>query len=567
MLKRLGIRNYALIEGVDLELGPGLTVITGETGSGKSIMLGALSLLMGNRADSRVAGGGKSRVEAVFEDVDPSMRQLFDEKGIDWIETVVDGDRHNEITIRREIASEGRSKVYINDTSVTLSTLQAIGTRLVYIHSQHANATLSDPVEQLKTIDVFADSGDLLEQYREEFRHFVDVKRRIDAIKARIAKSRENEEFLRFQCGQLDTLRPRRGELAEIEKRYEVLSDADRIKEQLTVLSQLLGQPDRGLVAEITEARAMVERLDFTLFGKNAEEADLPARMEVLQTELKDIAETIEDINAAVDTDPSALGKLSDRMQAYYSAVKHFRVGNADELVDLHERLKRELSEIDYGGEELPNYEVEARAAAGRLKRMAGQLTEMRRGGARIFSERILATARTLGLPNLRFEVSLTPVKMGSTGQDRVEFMCAFNRNAGLRPVGETASGGEMSRLMLSIKGVMADRMNMPTIVFDEVDTGVSGEIAERMGQMMRAMGDSIQVMAITHLPQVASQGLDHFKVYKRDEGDRTVTHVERLRGEARVREIASMISGSTVTDAALQNARALMRDAGNPVD
>lgn len=564
MLKRLGIRNYALIESVDLEFGRGLTVITGETGSGKSIMLGALSLLTGNRADSRVAGGGKSRVEAVFEDVDESMRDLFQEKGIDWIETVDDGNRHNEITIRREIAAEGRSKVYINDTSVTLATLQAVGTRLVYIHSQHANATLSDTAEQLKTIDVFADNGDLLERYRERFRHFVEVKRRIDAIKARIARSRENEEFLRFQCGQLDTLRPRRGELTEIEKRYEVLSDADQIKEQLTSLSQLLGQPERGLVAEISEARAMVERLDFSLFGKNAEESDIPARMEVLQTELKDIAETIDDINAAVDTDPSTLGKLSDRMQAYYSAVKHFRVGNADDLVDLHERLKRELSEIDYGGEELPNYEAEARAAAGQLRRMAAELTEMRRQGARVFAERILSTARTLGLPNLRFEVALTPVKMSSTGSDRVEFMCAFNRNAELRPVGETASGGEMSRLMLSIKGVMADRMNMPTIVFDEVDTGVSGEIAERMGQMMRGMGDSIQVMAITHLPQVASQGLDHFKVYKRDEGERTVTHVERLQGEERVHEIASMISGSTVTDAALQNARALLRDAGN---
>lgn len=564
MLKRLGIRNYALIESVDLEFGRGLTVITGETGSGKSIMLGALSLLTGNRADARVAGGGKSRVEAVFEDVDESMRNLLEEKGIDWVETVDDlGMRHNEISIRREIAAEGRSKVYINDTSVTLSTLQTIGTRLVYIHSQHANSTLADPLEQLKTIDVFADCGALLENYREQFRHFADIKRKIDAIKARIAKSRENEEFLRFQCGQLDTLKPRRGELAEIEKRYEVLSDADAIKEQLSALSQLLGQPERGLVAEIYEARAMVDKLDFALFGKNAEESDIPARMEVLQTELKDIADTIEDINAAVNTDPAALEKLSGRMQDYYNAVKHFRVGAADELVDLHEKLKRELSEIEYGGEELPNYEREARMLARRLKELADEITASRREGARIFSEKILTTARTLGLPNLRFEAVINPVKLGSTGQDRVEFLCAFNRNAEMRFVGETASGGEMSRLMLSIKGVMADRMNMPTIVFDEVDTGVSGEIAERMGKMMRGMGDSIQVMAITHLPQVASQGLDHFKVYKRDEADRTVTHVERLRGESRVREIASMISGSVVTDAALENARALMKDAG----
>lgn len=565
MLKRLGIRNYALIESVDLEFGRGLTVITGETGSGKSIMLGALSLLMGNRADSRVAGGGKSRVEAVFEGVDESMRDIFEEKGIDWIETEdEEGARRNEITIRREIATEGRSKVYINDTAVTLSTLQAIGAKLVYIHSQHANAALSDPAEQLKTVDIFADSSGLLERYREQFRHFVEVKRKIDAIKARIAKSRDNEEYLRFRCGQLDALKPRRGELVEIEKRYEVLSDADAIKEQLSALSGLLAQPESGLLSEIYEARTMVDRLDFAMFGKNAEEAGIPARMEVLQTELKDIADTIEDINASVSTDPAALKRLSDRMQAYYSAVKQFRVTDADDLADLHERLKRELSEIEYGGEELPNYESEARVTARNLKSLAAELTEKRKQGAEIFAGKILSTARTLGLPNLRFDVSVTPSRMSSTGQDRVEFLCAFNRNAELRPVGETASGGEMSRLMLSIKGVMADRMNMPTIVFDEVDTGVSGEIAERMGQMMRGMGENIQVMAITHLPQVASQGLDHFKVYKRDEEDRTVTHVERLAGEARVREIASMISGSTVTDAALQNARALMKDAGN---
>lgn len=564
MLSRLAIRNYALIESVELEFGPGLTVITGETGSGKSIMLGALSLLLGTRADSRVAGTGKSRVEATFEDVDPAMRQILEDKGIDWIESEdAEGRTHNEVTIRREIAAEGRSRAFVNDIPVTLSTLQAIGPKLVYIHSQHANAGLNDPAEQLHVIDVFSHNSAELEKYRVCFRRFVELKRRIAGIRERVAKSRENEEFLRFQFAQLDKLKPKRDELPAIERRYEVLSDADEIKEHLSALSALLGQGDSGLLSGISEARGMVDRLDFGMFGNNAVDAQIPERIEVLETELRDIADTIEDINASVDTDPATLGKLSERMKAYYDAVKYFKVRDANELVDLYDKIRSELGEIGGDGGELPELEREARGVAGELRKLAGELTETRRKGAAAFGGKLISAARTLGLPNLRFEVVVEPGKMSSTGQDHVVFMCSFNRNSEMRPVGETASGGEMSRLMLSLKAVEADKVNMPTIVFDEVDTGVSGEIAERMGGMMRNMGGHMQVMAITHLPQVAAQGANHFKVYKRDENNRTVTHVERLTGEQRVREIASMISGSTVTEAAMANARALLANDG----
>lgn len=561
MLRRLGIRNYALIEGVDVEFGPGMTVITGETGSGKSIMLGALSLLTGGRADSRVVAGGKSRIEATFEDVDPEMRRLFEERGIEWVEyDDADGTgTRNEVAIRREIAAEGRSKIYINDTPVTLATLAAIGPKLVYIHSQHANAGLSDEAEQLHVVDVFSGTFAQLEDYRRDFRRFAALRRDIDRVKERNAKNRENEEFLRFQCGQLDALKPKKGELTEIEKRYEVLSDADEIKQRLASLAALFGSGDRGMLGDVAEARGIVDKIDFSLFGRDVEDQDIPARMEVMETEIRDIADAIDDMYSGLDTNPAALERLSSRMQAYYAAVKHFKVKDADELADLHIKLKQELGELTGDGGELPELERQAREMARVLKEKAAELTRMRREGARLLGDEIYAAARTLGLPNLKFEVRVSPAKLTSTGGDRVEFLCAFNRNATLQPVGDTASGGEMSRLMLSLKAVVARRMNMPTIVFDEVDTGVSGEIAEQMGLMMRRMGDDIQVMAITHLPQVAAQGVEHFKVYKRDEGDRTVTHVEKLDHEARVSEIAAMISGSEVTEAARENARALL--------
>ena len=561
MLRRLGIRNYALIEGVDVEFGPGMTVITGETGSGKSIMLGALSLLTGGRADSRVVAGGKSRIEATFEDVDPEMRRLFEERGIEWV-AYDDADEtgtRNEVTIRREIAAEGRSKIYTNDTPVTLATLAAIGPKLVYIHSQHANAGLSDEAEQLHVVDVFSGTIPQLEDYRRDFRRFAALRRDIDRVKERNAKNRENEEFLRFQCGQLDALKPKKGELTEIEKRYEVLSDADEIKQRLASLAALFGSGDRGMLGDVAEARGIVDKIDFSLFGRDVEDQDIPARMEVMETEIRDIADAIDDMYSGLDTNPAALERLSSRMQAYYAAVKHFKVKEADELADLHIKLKQELGELTGDGGELPELERQAREMARVLKEKAGMLTRMRQEGARLLGDEIYAAARTLGLPNLKFEVRVSPAKLTSTGGDRVEFLCAFNRNATLQPVGDTASGGEMSRLMLSLKAVVARRMNMPTIVFDEVDTGVSGEIAEQMGLMMRRMGDDIQVMAITHLPQVAAQGVEHFKVYKRDEGERTVTHVEKLDHEARVSEIAAMISGSEVTEAARENARALL--------
>lgn len=562
MLKTLRITNYALIDRLELEFGPGLTIITGETGAGKSIMLGALSLLLGGRADTRVIGDSsrKSEVEAIFVDVDPDLRQIFEERGIEWVDTDSQGREGNEVIIRREISASGRSKVYINDRSVTLLTLSLVASRLIDIHSQHANAKLSDPAEQLRVVDLLADNHSQLDDYRKEFAAYVDIRRRLKALREEISKSAENADFMKFQVEQLDKLKPHRGELAEIERRFEVLSDADEIRDRLRTMGAMLGTGDAGALTLLSEAGAEAAKVDFSLFGAEAENADILRRLASLTVELKDIYETVCDMAEEVDSDPTELARLSARMNSYYEAVKNFRVKEADELVDLRDELHRKLSNIGGEGTELPQLEEQSRQAARRLKKVAAALTDSRVVGAGRLSRLITETARPLGLSNLSFEARQSTAKLGPAGQDYMEFLCSFNKNGRLQPLADVASGGEVSRMMLSLKAILAGKMNLPTIIFDEVDTGVSGEIADKMGAMMRDMGNDMQVLVITHLPQVAAKGNAHFKVYKRDDESRTFTNVKRLTEEERVKEIASMLSGSEVKESALAAARDLLK-------
>ena len=562
MLLELQVKNLALIEQARVEFGQGLNILTGETGAGKSIMLGALSLLLGGRADTRVIGDSsrKSEVEAIFVDVDPELRPVFDERGIEWVDADSDGRDGNEVIIRREISASGRSKVYINDRSVTLLTLSLVASRLIDIHSQHANAKLSDPAEQLRVVDLLSDNKAQLAEYRKEFAAYVDIRRRLKALREEMSKSAENADFMKFQLEQLDKLKPRRGELVETERRFEVLSDADEIRDRLRTMGAMLGTGDSGALTLISEAGAEAGKVDFSLFGKEAENADIPRRLASLSVELKDIYETVCDMAEEVDSDPAGLARLSARMNSYYEAVKNFRVKEADELVDLRDELRRKLSDIGGEGTELPQLEELSRLAARRLKRVAAALTESRTVGAERLSRLITETARPLGLSNLTFQARLSTAKLGPAGQDYMEFLCSFNKNGRMQPLADVASGGEVSRMMLSLKAILAGKMNLPTIIFDEVDTGVSGEIADKMGAMMRDMGVDMQVLVITHLPQVAAKGNAHFKVFKHDDESRTFTNVKRLSDDERVREIASMLSGSEVTGSALAAARDLMK-------
>ncbi len=555
MLSKLSIRNYALIDSLELEFDSGLTIITGETGAGKSIMLGALSMIMGGRADSRVIadGGSKSVVEASFAFPPASLEQSFAENDLDW--------NAEELLIRREIASNGRSRVFINDVPVTLSVLASISGYLIDIHSQHENARLTSQTAQLEIIDSVSDNEKLRKRYAEAFRRFVEIRNRVKRIRQEQDRMRENREYLQFQYEGLKTLSPKRGELETIEKRFELLSDADEIRERLQYFRSLLGDNDRGALDLLRTAKAEADRVDYSLVGIETDEDTpaIPERLENVIVELQDMYETIDDAVLRVDADPAVLEKLSRRMNEYYDAVKQYRVKTADELVDMLEKIGSQLDVIETGGEELPILEKEGKRVASEVKELAVRLTESREEGARRFSRVVTETARPLGLSNLDFSVNIAAGKMGPTGQDRVEFRCSFNKNQVAGPIAGMASGGEMSRLMLTIKRVLAGRMNLPTIIFDEIDTGVSGEIADKMGEMMVDMSRDMQVMAITHLPQVAAKGDSHFKVFKKDEETRTLTHVRRLDEEARVREIAAMMSGSEVGDAALNNARVLL--------
>ncbi len=555
MLSKLSIRNYALIDSLELEFDSGLTIITGETGAGKSIMLGALSMIMGGRADSRVIadGGSKSVVEASFAFPPASLEQSFAENDLDW--------NAEELLIRREIASNGRSRVFINDVPVTLSVLASISGYLIDIHSQHENARLTSQTAQLEIIDSVSDNEKLRKRYAEAFRRFVEIRNRVKRIRQEQDRMRENREYLQFQYEGLKTLSPKRGELETIEKRFELLSDADEIRERLQYFRSLLGDNDRGALDLLRTAKAEADRVDYSLVGIETDEDTpaIPERLENVIVELQDMYETIDDAVLRVDADPAVLEKLSRRMNEYYDAVKQYRVKTADELVDMLEKIGSQLDVIETGGEELPMLEKEGKRVASEVKELAVRLTESREEGARCFSRVVTETARPLGLSNLDFSVNIAAGKMGPTGQDRVEFRCSFNKNQVAGPIAGMASGGEMSRLMLTIKRVLAGRMNLPTIIFDEIDTGVSGEIADKMGEMMVDMSRDMQVMAITHLPQVAAKGDSHFKVFKKDEETRTLTHVRRLDEEARVREIAAMMSGSEVGDAALNNARVLL--------
>ncbi len=554
MLESLIIKNYALIDDVSLRFTPGFTIVTGETGAGKSIMLGALSLLLGERADTKAIADKtrKSVIEATFTTPDPALKNVFDVNGLEWNES--------ELIARREISPSGRSRAFVNDTPVTLPTLSAITGNLVDIHSQHSNILMSQSSSHLAIIDSYAGNSQLLTQYRNDFARYVALRGKIKRIKERIEKNRENRDFIVFQLEQLDKIRPKEGELKAIEQEFDMLSDADQIREDLGVAYNYLDGGENNINSYLAGVIDSLQQVKLDLFEEDGG-AELMHRIDNLRIELKDISETICDYLDKVDSDPARLAKVTARMNQIYDAIKRFKVADEKELIELHNDLHQKLDAIDNGDVDIADLEKEAKVFGKELKAKADLLTESRKKSAKEFAEKLTETAIPLGLPNLKFEVEFTAGKLTPEGQDTVDFLCSFNKNHPLQAMSKVASGGEIARLMLSIKSIMAKCMNLPTVIFDEVDTGVSGEIADKMGSMMRSMGNEMQVLAITHLPQVAAKGNSHFKVYKTDNEERTVSHVRLLDKEERVRELAGMLSGSSVNEAALLNARTLLGD------
>ena len=552
MLGRLTISNYALIDSVELTFGDGLTIITGETGSGKSIMLGALSLLTGVRADvkSLSESGRKAVVEAEFRNVSPEVAAALRRLDIECVS--------DEVILRREILPSGRSRAFVNDTPVTLPALSEIAGMLIDIHTQHSNILLSQPQMQLSLVDSFAGDAEILEDYRKTYSEFVTLRARVRKMKNKLDEERQNREFVAFQLEQLDKVNPKRGELAVVEREYDLLSDAEENGERLSGAYRLLDVGEGSAVAMVEEAMSLLDGIDIDEPGEG--EPTITDRLHTVAVELRDIAETVGDWAERVHSDPSRLARLSSRMNLLYETIKRFRVADEEALVELHDELRERLGMIDGGDDSLGALEKRGRHLAQELKVKASRLSEARRKGAALLSDEILEAAMPLGLPNLRFEARLEEGKLGHDGQESVEFYCSFNRNRELQPLSKIASGGELARIMLALKSVMARAENLPTVIFDEIDTGVSGEIADRMGGMMKDMGGSMQVMAVTHLPQVAAKGRAHFKVFKTDSGDKTVTGVRCLSETERERELAAMMSGSDINRAALQNARALLK-------
>ncbi len=554
MLKRLHISNYALIDTLDIALGPGLTIITGETGAGKSILLGALSLLLGGRADSRKSGAseGKVVVEGVFAADGYGLKDIFEEQGLDW---------EAELILRREISPSGRSRAFINDTPVTAGLLAQVASRLVDIHSQHQNLLIGARGFQLGVLDALADNEPQRHAYSAAFRSYVDLRRRIAAIRQETERNRENAEFIRFRLENLRKLKPHAGEQKELERRQEILSDSEAISESLASASSSLSGGDTGILSRLHELRFLLQSVNLSLFdsGEADPETSIPARIDSALIELTDISETLASYMDRVDSNPELLRKTEDRLSALYDAQRRFNVKDEQGLLDLYASLERQYASIGGDDSRLPEMEQELKAKGKELRRLAEELSATRRAAAETFALRLTEVARPLGMRNLKFSAIVTTGKLGLDGQDVPAFQCAFNKNQPLMPVERIASGGEISRLMLCLKAIVASRMNLPTIVFDEVDTGVSGDIAARMALLMKEISANIQVLAITHLPQVAAKGDTHFKVYKEDTADATHTHIVPLSDEERVLETARMLGGTTVDEAALLNARSLL--------
>lgn len=550
MIQTLHISNYALIDTIDISFHEGLNILTGETGAGKSIILGALSLLLGGRADTKAVRNheAKSVIEANFSvEGYGSLQSFCGENDIDW-------DPAGMI-LRREITPNGRSRAFINDCPVNLTVLQTAALQLIDIHSQHQNLLLASPPYQLRVIDSLAGNGPELERLAHAYDAYRQAVRRYRQERRAIEQAKEDEEFLRFQYQRLKEAAIADGELEELEHERELLINMADVKRSLAAIvgNLLEGEEnaDACVKAAIDESGTLSDLI---------EEADsLTDRLHQVRVEIQDIAQTYAAYERDLNSDPARLDAVEERLNLLYDLLRRHKVETIAELIALRDDMKVRLRSIVRGGETLQALEIAAKQAKRDALEIAAGISQKRHEEAARFATLLKERALPLGMKNLQCEITVRDTELTVTGIDQVEFLFAFNKNQPLLPVGNTASGGEISRLMLSIKAIVADKMQLPSIIFDEVDTGVSGEVADKMGAMMRQIARNIQVIAITHLPQVAAKGSSHYKVFKQDTDTSTVTRIRELTPDERVSELALMLSGSTLSPAALAAARALL--------
>ncbi len=550
MLQQLSISNYALIDQLDISFGNGLSIITGETGAGKSIVIGALSLILGQRADTKVIRdeSKKTVVEATFDVESYDLSGFFEENDIDFAP---------ECIVRREIMPNGRTRAFVNDTPVTLSLLGELSQKLIDIHSQHSNALLLRPSYQLSVIDSLAGNKDLLARYKEVYNLLVQARRIYEQEKEKIEKDKQDEEYIRFQLNQLTEANLEIGEEDILEKKKRKIENLALLQNNLSETCRILNDGDRSVLEMLSDTEKLVAVLESVY--ENASE--IRDRIESASIELKDIADTVRQELSEMDGDIGELEMIDERLSLIYTLQQKFKVHSVEELLALKQDMEQRVSAIDHSEEKLDDMMLQIEALEKNANALADSLSRARKSTAVSFMENLKEKARDLGLKNFNGAIAFERVDFSATGRDKIRFEVSFNVNRHLLPIEETASGGEMSRLMLCIKSLIATKMQLPTIIFDEIDTGVSGEIANKIGVMMKDISSSIQVVTITHLPQVAALGDRHYKVYKQDTEKETVTRMKELDAESRILEIAGMLSGSQVDSAAIENAKSLMKN------
>ncbi|CDE57776.1 dNA repair protein RecN [Prevotella sp. CAG:873] len=550
MIGHLHISNYALISSLDLNFGPGMNIITGETGAGKSIILGALGLVMGMRSDSKAVRTGATKAVIEVE---------FDITGLvevsTWLDKNIEDNPSGVCIMRREISAKGNSRAFINDTPTTLDQMQTLSSMLLDVHTQHQNLSLSDNRYQLSVIDSVAGTNNVLKQYQEAYQTYRQALDEYARVRDTAERYRADEEYIAYQLEQINELGLVPHEQEDLERERDRAANATTTREHLEATNNSLNTGDGGIIAALTTA---IEHLGH--LQENYDDAsDLASRLMGVRTEINDIADTVADHLAAMTVDTMPLEEIEDRLSKIYSLETRHNVETSDMLIERAKQLQERIDIIHDSNGTLAHLENNAKQAKKQAVIIARQLTKMRTESALKFGETLVELARPLGLSNLRCDILISKSKLTPLGMDQIDFRFAFNKNQPLMSVGKTASGGEISRLILAIKAIVSEYANMPTLIFDEVDTGVSGEIATRMGRMMEKISRHTQIIVITHLPQVASQPGRHFCVYKEDDETSTNTNVKQLTEKERIDEIAKMLGAGAGDNAAHNNAVSLI--------
>ena len=550
MLKHLYIKNFTLIDQLDIAFHSGFSVITGETGAGKSIILGAIGLLLGNRADSKQIKQGEKKctIEARFDLSHYGFESFFEDNDIDF--------EPEDTIIRRELTASGKSRAFINDTPVSLQMMRILGEQLIDIHSQHQNLLLQKDDFQLNVVDIIAQDSAVLSAYHSSYQHYKESLQRLSDLKEQIAKAQENEEFMRFQFNELESAGLVEGRQQELEQESETLSHSEDIKTAYFKADHLLNDDDNGIINKLGECLDSLSNIE-NVYSKAK---DVVQRLSSVHIELKDIASEVGSEVENIEFDPSRLDSINQQLDQLNTLEQKYHVSTEEELIEIRDNIAEQLQSIDNSDEELESLTKKVDEKLKLCTEKAAKLTELRLKAGKIVEKEMSQRLIPLGIPNVRFKVDITSKPLSLDGADKVQFLFSANTSTAMEPVAQVASGGEIARVMLSLKAMISGTVKLPTIIFDEIDTGVSGKIAQKMALIMQEMGNNNrQVISITHLPQIAALGSSHYKVEKEETIEGTRSHMRELNQEERVCEIAQMLSGADISDAALQNARELL--------